>query len=415
MAAAMGLAGACDLLGGSGGFSNRRSGSEDMSSRDERRHSDSTEATESAIYVTGVEFAEGYDWHRDSSGGAEGCRILVFKDGNRILSVPAGGKAKASSAPDMHRLIGGHLYTDFSSSTETIISRDGEELFRYGGREMICGFLVREDGIYTLGQNRTGEGFSLRKDGAEIFSGDVGRIIGTMDNTGCESGALYEDAGDVVFCYRNTAGTTGEGYSTYYAVRGGKAEQLLIDNNIGYVYEIRYIGGVRYMVAKTQGESFKVVAYAGDRIVQLDGSVGGRHQLAGFKIISDEGNVFVKADCTYDRWESTISKLWDMSGGEYTTNHYHRALDFYVKDGIIAYAYTFGDIVNGICLVDGDGNETYSSSGGRYTVMGSACATIREGKFHLGLSPLPGVPYPVLRKGDDTDTLRFNGYITSVR
>lgn len=415
LAATIGLAGSCDLLGGGGGFSIRRTGSEDMSSRNERDLSDSTEAEASALYVTGVEFAEGYDWHRDSSGGAEVCRILVFKDGKRILSVPAGGSANAASAPDMHRFIGGHLYTDYSSNTETIISRDGEELFRYGGREMMCGFLVRADGVYTLGQNRKGEGLSLRKDGTELFNAAVGRVIGDMENPCCESGALYEDAGDIVFCYRNSSETAGTaGYTAYYVVRGGKAEQLMMDKNIEYVYDIRYIGGVRHMVAKTS--TSQILAYAGDKIVKLDESVGGRHQLANFRILSDGGKVFVKADRTYNLWDdSENSVIWDMSGDEYNTTQFHIALDFYVKDGAIAYPYTFGDIVNGIGIIDRDGNnDTYFVSG-RYIMMGSACAVFKGEEFHVGLSPLDqGYPI-VLRRENVADTLRFNGYITSVR
>ena len=124
----------------------------------------------------------------------------------------------------------------------------------------------------------------------------------------------------------------------------------------------------------------------------------------------------MRADRTYDRWESMKSVLWDLSGGEYSTGHFKQALEFYAKDGILAYAYTYGDVVNGFCRVDSDGKENFIIPDGRYIVMGSACAKLRDGEFHIGLSPLPPELYPIVYHGEAVaDTLKFNGYITSVK
>ena len=60
------------------------------------------------------------------------------------------------------RIREGHLYTDNLDGTETVIRRDGEELFRYPGRESLRGFLLVGGKVHTLGQNLDGDGFAYR-------------------------------------------------------------------------------------------------------------------------------------------------------------------------------------------------------------------------------------------------------------
>ncbi len=411
------IIGSCDLPGlGKSGFSVQRSGSEDTSSRHGLETGEGTAGSDTVLYVTGVEFPEGYCWQRDSSGESAECRIIVFRDGKEVLSVPAGGTANASSAPDMHRLVDGHLYTDCSTASGTVISCDGKELFRYDGREMICGFIVKDDGIYTLGQSRKGEGLSLRKNGEKIFSAEAGRVIGNMENSCCESGALYEDGGDMVFCYRNAAGTADSGYSSYYVVRNGVQEQLMPDRNIAEVYDIRYVGGVCHIAANLSGAKAAPVLYIGEKMVQLQIFAGYHFRMGNCRILVDGDDIFVKADYSDDFWETVSSRLW-KSGGDYlSTGEYRRAVDFYLEDGVWAYAFTYGDgVINGLCSEDRDGRKTFTSPSGRYSMMGSSCAALKGGVFYAGLSPLSEGGYPVLMKGAVADTLKFNGYITSLR
>ena len=90
-------------------------------------------------YVTGLDYPEGYDWRSDSENGTVKCSLVVFADGVPAMKVAVGNEYHISPDPDMHRIINGHLYTDFSTDDETIIKKDGQEIFRYPGREMICG------------------------------------------------------------------------------------------------------------------------------------------------------------------------------------------------------------------------------------------------------------------------------------
>ena len=110
------------------------------------------------IYLTAVRFPDGYAWQEDTCAVDGPVWIDLYRDGALVRSVPAGG----SVHPDMHRFMDGHLYTDCSIGTETVVCRDGVELFRFEGREALRGFLVREDGVHTLGQDRDGDGFTYR-------------------------------------------------------------------------------------------------------------------------------------------------------------------------------------------------------------------------------------------------------------
>ena len=88
-------------------------------------------------YVTAFDYPEDYDWRTDKEKGSVKCSLVVFADGVPMMKVPVGDRYEVSSDPDMHRMLGGHIYTDYSTDSETVIKRDGKTLIRYPGREMI--------------------------------------------------------------------------------------------------------------------------------------------------------------------------------------------------------------------------------------------------------------------------------------
>ena len=102
------------------------------------------------LYVTGVEYPEGYDWKADSDYGYVACTVFLMKDGERIVELDVDDRDMVASDADMHRCFGGHLYTDYSTESETVIKKDGDEMFRYPDRELICGFQVIDDDVYRM-------------------------------------------------------------------------------------------------------------------------------------------------------------------------------------------------------------------------------------------------------------------------
>lgn len=196
---------------------------------------------DTVLYMTAVEFPEGYDWRRDTSRGDVRGRLVLFRDSLRILDFPAGAGCAASLDPDLHHFAGGHIYTESCTADETVIGRDGEVLFSYPGRELLCGLLVEGDDIYTLGRSRSGAGFSLRRNGEELFSRPDGGIAALFSsNPSYLSGALYRDHGHLYFSYWRPLDGDGD-TRLWYVVEDGAESRVEVPD--GRMYDIRIRDG----------------------------------------------------------------------------------------------------------------------------------------------------------------------------
>ncbi|MBQ9309746.1 MAG: hypothetical protein IJ222_02660 [Bacteroidales bacterium] len=168
------------------------------------------------VYVSAVVVPDSYDWRRDTSFGSASCKLVLMKDGTPLFSLSTGMKERISIEPDTHHILDGHLYTEYSTSSETFLKRDGELVCSFPGREVLKGLLVREDGVYTLGQDREGGGFTFRHNGNEVLRVEDGTVFGDFNSSAYgRTGALYELDGDVCFCYRDE--------ESCHAVRNGDA------------------------------------------------------------------------------------------------------------------------------------------------------------------------------------------------
>lgn len=178
------------------------------------------------LVVTGLEYPEGYDWNRpETATGAPD--IVMYRGDKLVLRIPTGDGYAVSEDLDMHRYIGGHVYTDYSSDTHTIVSRDGLELFRYQGRERIV-LLAEHDGhVLTLGESRDGRGFSSRVDGVPVFIGFDGSVF---QNAG------VSPKGEVRFFYRLPVNSTSGVTYLYYAVVGADCVMIELPQDITAVY-----------------------------------------------------------------------------------------------------------------------------------------------------------------------------------
>ncbi|MBR6211713.1 MAG: hypothetical protein IKQ64_01565 [Bacteroidales bacterium] len=197
-------------------------------------------SSDTSVFITAVEFPPGYDWRRDSSFGEVSGRIVLYRDSVRILEVPAGPGCLACMDADLHHLIGGHLYTESCTSAETVIARDGERLFSYPGRELLCGMLVEGRDVYTLGRSRSGEGFSLRRNGEELFSRPSGGIAVLFSaRPDYPTGALYREGGHMYFSFWEPAeGIEGK---EWYVVEDGVPSRVEVPD--GRMYDIRIRDG----------------------------------------------------------------------------------------------------------------------------------------------------------------------------
>ena len=162
-------------------------------------------------YAVGVDYPRSYDWKADVEKGSVKCSLVVYADGVAMMKVPVGDEYEVSSDPDMHRIVDGDLYTDYSTFEETVIKRNGEEIIRYAGKEMIVDMAVESGFVYTLGQSRAGEGFSFRINGEVLLERSIGRVFPRIQRV--EDGfslAFFESDGSEMpvcgKCYHYLAG-----------------------------------------------------------------------------------------------------------------------------------------------------------------------------------------------------------------
>ena len=147
------------------------------------------------LYVSGVRYADGYDWRRDADYGRCECTLFLLKDGNLEVELPAGEEYMLSSDEDMHYVSLGHLYSDYPIGDETVFRQDGEEIYRSSGKEITRDVLSKGSSLYVLSEPRDSGIVFLRKDGNLVFSAP-----------GSITSDLYEDMGDVCFSYRASSG-----------------------------------------------------------------------------------------------------------------------------------------------------------------------------------------------------------------
>ena len=197
---------------------------------------------QAVTYVSAFDYPDGYDWRSDPERGEVRCSLVVFREGLPILKVPVGYDYCVGPDPDMHRIIDGHLYTDYSTGGETIIKRDGKLLLIYPTAEMICDFKVRGDEIHTLGHSRSGKGFSYRVNGETRLERTVGYTFERI---------IFEDTTTVVAFAEPIVSSSGT-IERYYVMRGGKVSQVALREDVKKVWDVAvYNGEVCYLASLT--------------------------------------------------------------------------------------------------------------------------------------------------------------------
>lgn len=356
---------------------------------------DSTDTDRRRCYITGLDYPDGYDWRADSENGTVKCSLVVFADGRPVMKVPVGHEYHVSPDPDMHRMIGGHIYTDYSDDDETIIKKDGQEIFRYEGREMILGMAVCGDDIYTLGQPRRGNGFAYRKNGQAVILKSKGYAFPRLQ--------VAEDS--LCFAFSEPIESFSGEVERYYHVVNGRIMQVGVREDVRKVWDVIMHQGRACYLATMTGVSSPVVVN-GEMMKALEFSSG--IDMLTSRLLTAGKSLGVEAICI--RGNTYSSCLW--------------------KDSIKYRQFANGMTVNGICTWN-DGiccvlNSGSLNSGGTifrcgeifafpagYSAMGSNPIAMLDGILHVGLSSLNGGK-PKIWKDGTTQELDINGPICTV-
>ncbi len=183
----------------------------------------SAATADTTLLFSAVRFPEDYDWQRDTAYGTVPYELLLYRDFQPVLSLRSGAGCCFTPDPDRHHLLSGHLYTERTLSAQTLVGRDGEELFRFAGRELLVGLLEDGEDLYTLSRKDGGLGFSFRCNGRLLFEREEGSPYGSLsDPSYGPGGALYRDREHIVFCYHSGKA----GSQAHYLVRDGEEIRL---------------------------------------------------------------------------------------------------------------------------------------------------------------------------------------------
>lgn len=276
---------------------------------------------DTSVLVSAVEFPEDYDWQRDTAFGQVSGKILLLRNGERILEIPTGAAGRATTDPDMHHLVDGHLYTEYTDGTHTFLSRDGESLYTFDGREHLRGLLPLDGKLYTLSQRKDGKGFVFRCDGQTLLDKDSGMILKSFrDYPDRKSGALYENDGRV--CFHYSKGQDRE--KLWYSVQDMVESQIYVYD--GELLDARYFGDDLCVVSALSGRGVQMTVGRRQDVVQK----AANPKLSGVSLVKSGQDILAIGRIKYiqPRKTSLQTCIWSSSGVQaYVDGTYQFVMD----------------------------------------------------------------------------------------
>ena len=351
--------------------------------------------SKSVTYISAFNYPQDYDWMSDPERGAVKCSLVVFRDGLPILKVPVGDEYRVGPDPDMHRIIDGHLYTDYSTESMTIIKRDGKPLIEYSEPEMMCDFKVLGGNVHTLGHSRLGQGFSYRINGRVILERDSGRSFER----------LFVQDSTVSLAFTEQIKSADGILERYYVMVGGKVAQVALRDDVKKVWDIVVHGVDVLYLASVTGVSSPVMV-SGTQMTAL--SIPSSMSLVSCKI-----NMLDKGFCV----EGVLSNckrlqcaLWDMNG-KYSLFPQGLTFSAFCSDEHALHCTLNPASETGAGLIYRSG-ETLDMPLG-YSCLGRSAMDFSSGMLSVGLSSTLGGK-PLLWTDGQTKELDVNGYISCV-
>ena len=347
-------------------------------------------------YAVGVDYPQGYDWRTDDEKESVKCSLVVFANGVPLMKLPSGDGYEISADPDMHRMIGANLYTDYSTETETVIRRNGEQLFRYPGREVLVDLVVEEDNVYTLGQSRDGKGFSFRVNGEELFQRSNGYLFEHLQR--CEDGFSFS------FC--EIIGTGDNAKERYYHYLAGEVCQVAVREDINKVLDVVFLDGKVCYLSFMVGFSEPVLAI-GDELSPL--TVPENMKVTSCRFVSGDSGLYIEG-LMFQKRKMIFSALWQNTDLIKTFPSGYTVASYSVCDN------SLNCILNssireksGIIYRNGewfDLPEGYMSMGGRTMV-------VVDGLLYVGVtSEVDG--NPAIWVENEMKPLKINGFISHI-
>ena len=367
------------------------------------------------LYLCGVRYPDGYDWQKDPQKGRVECTLFLLRDGESVLELPVGIDHNLASDSDMHRIVAGKLYTEYSTETETILSCNGEECYRATGRERLRGLVLKNNDLYTLCESRTSDHWILRRDGAVYLEGE---------------GAILHDLAvdDGTLDGRTTTAGMAEPH-LYFVTMSGRSLTLWVDAKERTTYEHPY--GRRPYWAGMTGDMFWYVYEDGAQTglqdvthnLLLTVRSGVQTQWSGFGggaylLCNPNGNALL---VYYLHAQTQIQTIYTSSPdtpyaicSNPSASSYRDAWTYLVRDNGKT---TWSIYTNARHIALPEGLTPYSPAHFGY-LSGSLILSLQQpgtaagsGGSASGSGAVPGAGSPVLYYNDQFARYRFNGYI----
>lgn len=368
----------------------RRTVSETIAPKNQHFYMEEAEPVSDAdtvIHICGVSVPESYDWVRDTAlGNGEG-EVFLLENYRKKVSLKSGYSYGISPDPDSHHIIGGDLYTDFSFASETVLKRNGEELFRYEGRERIHWILPDGEVLRTLGIGRSGDGFSLRENGEPVLVREHGTIVH----------GLHSDSGHNYFLYKRVSA----GISTIFLVEDGLESPVFNPETDGEISDM-VIWKQELHILYRCNNGFRVRSSNWDLNTKML-----EYQWTELHFVLTEEGPFVSGTAENARTYTTQTIMCGPDGRKW----------LFSKPGCKV-------------LYDGEDSVAYCDSGNGYVVefpnqtkwnelenlriMGDACADYKGGTFALALSSNNGKSSPVVRIDGKEKSIKTHGYLSGI-
>ena len=346
-------------------------------------------------YVSAFNYPQDYDWMADPERGEVKCSLVVFREGVPILKVPVGDEYKVGPDPDMHRIIDGHLYTDYSTDELTIIKKDGKPLIEYDAAEMICDFKVQGEEVHTLGHSRSGRGFSYRINGISVLERESGYSFERI----CVDDTLVSVA------FAEQILSTEGSIERYYVWNSGKVSQVALRDDVKKVWDVAtYEGKVIYLASLTGIPSPVLVSQNGMLALSMPTSLS----LVSCRMNVLSNGVFVEGVLTDGKQVQSV--LWGTDA-RYTLFHKGLTFSALCKGDDVVHCTLNPASEAGAGLIY-RGGETFAMPLG-YSCMSRNAMDFSSGLLSVGLSSLNGGK-PVLWVDGQTKELDINGYISSI-
>lgn len=357
---------------------------------------DSSDTGRKVCYMTAMDYPDGYDWRVDTEKGSVKCSLTVFADEIPIMKIPVGDEYEISSEPDMHRMIGGHIYTDYSTDSETVIKKDGKEIFRFDGREMILDAYVSGQDFLTLGCPRKGNGLTFRKNGTAVF----------QKNNAVPFNKMLTKNNGISFAFREIVESGNDELEKYWLFQDSEVRQIAARDDIQKVWDIIIHNGEVCYIADIVGIDQPVLVQ-GETLKVLD--TPERMQIVMGRMFSVENAIATELIYTYNHVFYS-SGIW-VGSEQYWMLNFGTTISGLCtwENGIYCMFNSNSEKGGGLILRCG---EALNAPEG-YTMIGNNPICVTDGILRIGLSSLTGEK-PIIWKDGITSEIDINGYICTL-